>query len=402
MKKINRSSERSGSSSKGTESLLEQALQEKVTRLASGGSIRHAVMAVGTGDGRFFWKGAAGTAFPDGTAMSADMPIWIASITKLYIASCVFILHEQGRIQLDDPLSAYLPDSLIAGLHCLKGRDFSREITIRQLLGHLTGIPDYFDSRPRGGQSFVDRVLEKDFAFSITDVVESVRSTLVPLFPPQDPFDPKARVSYSDTNFQLLIAVLETVTGKSFAAVLTELIFEPLGLQNTWHPASVPAGIVPAGTWMDNTLLDVPLAAQSFGDLYATVDDLIRFMQALISGKVFAKPETARLMSEYWHTFGFSLNPVRLSPGWPIQYGLGMMRFSIPKVFTSFKQIPAVIGHTGATGSWLFYCPELDVYLAGTVDQAAGAAVPFRILPELLQLLSRELPAKGTPGAVYG
>lgn len=392
MKKNNISNARYAVQPDGSTGVLEQSLQSRVNRLACGGSIRHAVLAVLTGDGRFSWKGSAGEAFPDGTPMRPDLPIWIASITKLYIASCVLIFQERGAIHLDAPVSDYLPDTLVGGLHRFKGTDYSAKLTIRHLLGHMSGLADYFDTRPKGGKSFVDRVIEKDFAFTIADVTTVVRDSLDPLFPPQDPLDRKARVSYSDTNFQLLIAVLEAVSGKPFAEVLDELICKPLGLTNTWHPASLPEGIVPAGTWMGTQLLDVPLAARSFGDLYATVDDLLLFMRALVTGQVFSKPETVQQMSAAWHTFGFSLNPVRLSPGWPIQYGLGMMRFSIPKVFTSFRQVPAVIGHTGATGSWLFYCPELDVYITGTVDQATGAAVPFRIVPELLGLLAENLP----------
>ncbi len=93
-------------------------------------------------------------------------------------------------------------------------------------------------------------------------------------------------------------------------------------------------------------------------------------------------------MTQHWHTFGFSLNPVRTSPGWPIRYGLGMMRFRIPRLFSLLHSAPPVIGHSGATGSWLFYCPELDVYLAGTVDQVAAAATPFRFVPKLLRILA--------------
>lgn len=92
-------------------------------------------------------------------------------------------------------------------------------------------------------------------------------------------------------------------------------------------------------------------------------------------------------MTQSWHTFGFSLNPMPTSPGWPIQYGLGMMRFHIPRLFSLLHPTPPVIGHTGVTGSWLFYCPEWDVYLVGTVNQAAAAAVPFRLVPKLLQIL---------------
>jgi hypothetical protein len=79
------------------------------------------------------------------------------------------------------------------------------------------------------------------------------------------------------------------------------------------------------------------------------------------------------------------------APGWPIRYGLGMMRFRfrIPRVRTPGGEVPELIGHSGSTGSWLFRCPQLDLFLSGTVDQATAGALPFRFLPRLLRLVGR-------------
>jgi hypothetical protein len=68
-----------------------------------------------------------------------------------------------------------------------------------------------------------------------------------------------------------------------------------------------------------------------------------------------------------------------------------MMRFKLPRWATPAAAVPAVIGHTGSTGSWLFHCPELDVYLAGTVDQATAGAVPYRFVPQVLTVLGRAM-----------
>jgi D-alanyl-D-alanine carboxypeptidase len=65
---------------------------------------------------------------------------------------------------------------------------------------------------------------------------------------------------------------------------------------------------------------------------------------------------------------------------------LGIKRFQIPRHLPPFRRRPAVIGHSGASGSWLFYCPERDLYTAGTVDQATAASVPFRLAPKMLSL----------------
>ncbi|MBU1475691.1 MAG: hypothetical protein KJ768_12605 [Acidobacteria bacterium] len=92
-------------------------------------------------------------------------------------------------------------------------------------------------------------------------------------------------------------------------------------------------------------------------------------------------------MQQHWKRFGQPLDSAALrAPSWPIEYGLGMMRFALPRAFTPFRPIPPVIGHTGSTGSWLFCCPAYNLLLAGTVDQATAGAVPFRtVVPKVLR-----------------
>jgi len=114
----------------------------------------------------------------------------------------------------------------------------------------------------------------------------------------------------------------------------------------------------------------------------------VAFLRALIRGQVFEEPATLRLMQQRWNRFGFPLDRAALrAPGWPIEYALGMMRFRLPRAFTPLRPMPAVFGHTGSTGAWLLHCPELDVLLSGTVDQATAGGVPFRVVPEILRIV---------------
>ena len=363
-------------------------LQKLLLQLAAPRNIHHAVVAVEKGDGTIRWSGAVGKADPDGRPMGTDTPFWIASVTKLYIASSILKLMERGLVHLEAPMSTYLPKSLIGGLHRLNGVDYTGQITVHHLLGHLSGLPDYFDERPPGGKSLLEQLIERDFAFTIQDTLDMVRDRLTPHFPPQPLDGRRPKVRYSDTNYQLLIAIIEAVTGQPIQTALADLIFKPLGLEQTWHPAAKPESVSPATIWLDKRPLNIPFAMRSFGDLISTAADLLRFMRALVRGEVFDAPTTFNLMIERWHTFGFSLNPARTSPGWPIQYGLGTMRFQIPRALSPFRSTPPLIGHTGSTGSWLFYCQTLDFYLAGTVDQVAAAAAPFRFVPKLLHALA--------------
>jgi D-alanyl-D-alanine carboxypeptidase len=363
-------------------------LQDLLRGLMAQKQVKHAIVAVESVDRSFRWMGVAGDAHPDGTPLREDTPIFIASVTKLYIAATIMKLYERDLIGLDKPISTYLPQSLIGGIHRLGGVDYTDMITVRHLLGHSSGLPDYLEDRPEGGQSLIERLVKKDLSWTIEEAMQIVRDRLTPRFPPQPPDAKRQKISYSDTNYQLLIAIIEAVTGQPLHTVFSEMLYAPLGLKHTFHPGtSAGPAPEPATLWLEEQPLDIPLAMRSFGDLVSTADDMLRFMQALIRSEIFAQPTTLDLMMGSWRSFGFSLNLAPTSPTWPIEYGLGMMRFRIPHLFSPLRPIPAVIGHTGVSGSWLFYCPRLDVLLAGTVNQATAAALPFRFVPKLLRVL---------------
>lgn len=362
-------------------------------RLAARKHVEHAIVAVERLDGSFRWVGVAGNASPVGTPMREDTPFHLASVTKLYIAAAVMKLRDQGRVGLDEPISAYLPETLIGGLHRLDGVDRTDDITVRNLLGHTSGLPDCLEERPKGGLSLIERVVgEGDMAWTIEDMVRLVRDGLTPHFPPQRVDARRRRARYSETNYLLLIAIVEAVTGLPLHLAFEEVLFRPLDLRHTYLPGHRPSEPTPepATLWFKDRPLDIPLALRSFRDLYGTAGDTLAFLRALVRGQVFDDPTTLGEMQRRWIRFGLPRDRAALrTPGWPIEYGLGMMRFRfrLPRVRTPVGERPELIGHTGSTGSWLFHCPQLDVLLSGTVDQATAGAVPFRFVPKLLRAL---------------
>jgi D-alanyl-D-alanine carboxypeptidase len=370
----------------------EERLHGMVRKLAAGRGARHAIVAVGRSDGSPVWVGTAGTAADAGEPMTRDTPYFQASVTKLYIATAILRLVEQGRASLDATLAEYLPSELVAGLHVWKGADRTGEITVRHLLGHATGLPEYLVIRPPGGTPLFESVgTDGDGEWGIEEITTLVREHGKPEFPPR-PFDGRRHIiKYSDTNFQLLIAIIRAVTGQSFQDALDDLILRPLDLGNTFLPGTPAAGTVspaPAAVWAGDRRLDtLPGAMRSFNDLYSTASDSLRFMAALVSGQAFEDRATARLMTTHWNPLAFSLSLTPVGPGWPMAYGLGTIRFRLPRLFTPFRQMPELVGHTGVTGSWLFHCADLDVITAGTVDQATAAPVPYRLMPRLLRAL---------------
>lgn len=356
-----------------------QRLQRHVEGLAAKPRFGHAVVGIEKGDGSFRWSGAAGKANAEGVPMTPDTPFFIASVTKLYIAAIVLQLHEEGNVELDAPISTYLGADRVAGLHRLRDVDYTPEITVFHLLSHTSGLNDYLEGKLEGGRSMYRQIADGvDVGWDFDDVLTITRDRIRHHFPPQDPSADRRKGRYSDTGFQLLIAIIEEVTGSSFADALDKRIIRPLDLRQTWLPGkSQPLDPVPVATdlWSNGRPLEIPQAMSSFNDLYSSVDDTLRFFSALKGGELFADPATFPLMEE-----------PRNRVIWPlIHYGLGMMHFKIGRLNAPGFRPLNLLGHSGASGSWLFYCPELDLLTTGTVDEVKARAFPFRFVPKLLR-----------------
>jgi D-alanyl-D-alanine carboxypeptidase len=367
-------------------------LDDIVGELVGRRGIRHVVLGVESEDGSLRLTRAAGPARPDGPPMRSGTPFHYASVTKLYTATTVMQLWERDRVGLDVPITAYLPSGVTEGLHRLGGVDHSDAITVRHLLSHTSGLPDYFLDTPEGETSFTDLLVQGDVAYDLEDVLGRVRR-LTPYFPPQEPEARRRRARYSDTNFQLLGAIISSVTGTSFQQAVEEQILEPLGLDDTWF-AGRPRGAearIPAAFWSDDDVVDAPLAMASMapeGGLIGTAADALTFLRALVAGSLFERESTFGRMQERWTRFGLPRDrSAIMAPGWPIEYGLGIKRFRLPRLLNAGRRAPTLIGHTGASGSWLFWCPEQSLYLAGTVDQTTAAGLPYQRLPRVVHRL---------------
>ena len=189
----------------------------------------------------------------------------------------------------------------------------------------------------------------------------------------------------------LIIASIEAVTGQPLHQVHEKLLYKPLGLSHTYFPGfSQPLSSTPEPVVLrvKGQPLNIPLLMRSVRGIYSTAGDTLLFLRRLVRNEVFQNPETFTAMQNSWHRFGFPLDRAALRlPGWPIEYGIGIMRFRLPRVFTPTGPMPSVLGHTGSTGCWLFYCPEWDVLLAGSVDEVTAGALPYRIVPKILNIL---------------
>jgi D-alanyl-D-alanine carboxypeptidase len=361
-------------------------LNQEMEYLVSGlvekdGSIKNCVLSVMKGNGSFSWSGGAGIARQNGQVpMTKYTPIYIASITKLYTATVIMRLYEKGALSLDDPISRYLPKELIRGIHVYKGKDYSNEITIKQLLSHTSGIADYYTEKPNGGKSLFELFLEEpERRWTVGETIERARKDLRPNF------QPGTNASYSDTNFQLLGKVVEAITGKPLHIVYEDFIFRLLGLKHTWlighsEPELAPP-VAPADVFYKNVNITQTRSNGAYwaeGGIVSTAEEMIIFLKALNEGRIVSR-DTLKLM-HHWHKLQF-----------PLQYGYGTMHFKLPWLISKAVKAQPLWGHSGSTGSFLYYSEDLNLYIAGSVNQAGSKSKPFRLMLKVTKAIQSKM-----------
>ncbi len=195
-------------------------------------------------------------------AMPTDEQLRIASISKLYTAAVIHELANAGKLDLDAPATQYLTDGTL-------DRIPNAEASLREMLNHTSGVPDYYDYR-----SYFFNNWKKPISADFTLKVAKRRKATGAI---------GEYYAYSNTNYQILALVAEEVTRKSFKALTEEYILQPLSLDDTRYNIEHPGGAIHgygtelrenADTWIyaENTGAD--------GGVTATTADLRRFLNA--------------------------------------------------------------------------------------------------------------------------
>lgn len=143
------------------------------------------------------------------TPITSKTAFRLASLTKPFTAMAIMILKEKGLLKFDDELEKFFPDFPTYG----------RQITIRQLLTHTSGMPDH--EKP------LYKKLKKGEEPTIYDSLEVIKEQKEPLF------NPGGRYLYSDMGFVILALIIEKVSGQKYSKFLKKYIFEPLDITNT-------------------------------------------------------------------------------------------------------------------------------------------------------------------------
>ena len=313
------------------------------------------------------WQGTSGD-------LSRDQLYFIASTTKLFTTAIILKLRAEGKLSLNDKISKYIEKSVLSGLHIYKGKDYSQELTIKHLLSHTSGLPDYFQGKGENGKSLENEITEgNDQFWTFEQAIERTKK-MTPLFAPET----KGKANYSDANFQLLGKIIETITNKSYSENCQDIIIKPLGLTKTYLYQD-SSDKKPKALYYKSNKLNIPKAMTSFGadgGIVSTSSDMLIFIEAFFTGKFFTSSDIEELQE--WNKIFF-----------PIKSGIGIHLFKLPWIFNPTGAVPYFIGHSGLSGALAYYSPKENIYIVGTVNQVAHPDISFKTMIKLTQKLMK-------------
>ncbi|MFC7624185.1 serine hydrolase domain-containing protein [Microlunatus sp. GCM10028923] len=266
----------------------------------------------------------------------------IGSITKTFVATVVLQLVDENRVRLDAPVETYLPGVVRNGAG----------ITVRQILQHTSGIPDYMKGAGWSTNRWRDHDRFRDY---------SPRQLLRQAFSRPPDFLPGQRFRYSNSNYVIAGLLIEAVTDRPYATEIAQRILRPLGLTETSLPGSDPGLPEPAiratAELPDGRRADVTEQNESLdwaaGEMISTVDDLAGFFDALLGGRLLSQTTLAEMRTTVPMGMGF-------------HYGLGLERFDLPCGGRLW-------GHGGQLLGYVSYAYRRDDGRSLTLLQASGA-----------------------------
>lgn len=310
-----------------------ERLEQLFAGLDEKGWVNGAILAAENGE--IVYKAAFGYADMDtGRRLTPDSVFELASVSKPFTAMGIILLEEQGKLSYDDPVEKWLPRLPYPG------------ITVRHLLQHTSGLPDYLELF----FTYWDRTAIATNA----DVLELLQTYQPPAY-----FAPNDKWLYSNTGYVLLAVIIEQITGLSFAKYMRDHIFQPLGMENSFIYNRRYAGEqIPdyaygyvydfySGSYrLPDAVADTSYVAfldgiQGDGTVNATLNDIFKFDQALYTSRLASKASLDKAFS-----------PAKLNDGSTFDYGFGW-------IIGTEEHVGGYVTHSGG---WPGYATNLIRY----------------------------------------
>jgi D-alanyl-D-alanine carboxypeptidase len=317
------------------------------------------------------WIGASGNAdLHNNMDMQPCNISRVGSTVKMFTATTVLKLAEEGKLNLDDKISSYLKGDVIDKI------ENADKATIRQLLQHSSGIYNYIQNLKFQTASLNDFIKE----WKPNDLLKYAYNQTAYFQPGED-------VQYSNTGYIMLGMLIEKIEGKPFYKVFEEKIFNPLGLTMTKFAAEdpIPSGIVRGYIDMYSNLQVVESTYFSGWDYYTADGGLISnpydmnvFFRALMSGQIINSNSLNQMLS--WKT------PKEPDPDFfPISYGLGIFKIETDKGIAYMHSGDAVGYYAN-----MLYFPDDNTTIVYAVNSNYGKIDQFVSTKEAMEKIINE------------
>jgi len=315
------------------------------------------------------WADTASNRYVDETTLFD-----VGSITKLFTAIAVMQLAEEGIIDLDEPVTTYLPDFSVLP-HPVHGGDY-RNITTRMLLSHVSGLPvDIFGNMGSWEvryEGFMNNFLPR-LATMHMDMPET------------------HRLSYANNAYTLMGVLVATLAGYDnavygFDNFLRSNIFKPIGMESSTFDVTMDSNIAHAYLMRGMPFPPYVLFANPIGagGLYTNAHDMARFMHIILAGGSYGD---AQILSEEYLQQMLTVQDFDFSLSKGMDFGLGFYRTTLPGGFESF-------GHGGGWGGFI---SELHLDLENglgvfiSTNSMTGGAAAFPLALTMLDTAALEL-----------
>ena len=307
-----------------------------------------------TREGRWVFRKAYGLADRErDVALRPEMAFRIGSVTKQLTAAAILLLADEGKLALSDEVTKFLPGFKTRG----------RRITIEHLLTHSSGLRSYTDTPLEVAALAVDR--------PVAEVLADIQ---------EEPFrfEPGEDVYYSNSNYFLLGAIVEKVSGTPYPDFMAARVFEPLGMRSTAYEGFERNGVQRVEGYQRGRSKPFEKAppismtlAYAAGAVISTVDDLALWGEAIDRGTLLTAASWKRMFTPYRLTSG---RPAKVTPGW------------VADRRTFGRDVFAHAGGINGFAAFVYWVPKDRIFIAVLLNNAGQATNAMHLAQTMLHI----------------
>jgi len=309
-------------------------------------------------------------------------PFHSASVGKLATAYIIIRLIEKNILSFDTRIDTILDSKRLYNLFVFQGIDYGSKVTVFHLLGHTSGINDYFEGITNDRKSILDIVMQQpDHLFTPEELVHYTATKQKAVGKPGDKF------LYSDTGYILLGLIIEKIAKKQFFEVLREEVFNPLGMNDTgligYDSIAKQEHLAPVMVKKQDIRLYKSLSIDfSGGGLFTTLEDLSKLVNGLTNRQFISRPSFDKLAT-FKHHFNAGMF-----------YGLGLMELRFEKFFFLLKGLPRFYGHLGVLGVHAWVDPNTGNTIIINVSDMSKMVSSFNLLISCVMAITQSQKVK--------